>query len=494
MGQGDDEEQNELNQQLEEGEQRRQQHEKCYAHDSSTTCSVTCWDDKPKLFEEIHNPSPPLSLLESLPDEVETYITSIEPRLCKSLLKELGSFLPLVKVEDKMKMVAKVKEEARSKKLNDDGKIVYGRHDYNYSDIDNIIPLGHLRRVRRSVVETQKVKSHLDDNSHDEDGGNDPASTAKISSISTLMSSPSTEPPLKRSKQNKSNKSSNNKTDIQLEVLVGPVTVIDHLLSLSAKEENSNNQTTGYDEQNKNNSHYCLRSKAMKLQTVIETYNLQLFKKSLPGRPARSQAELDQWNNSHNHNNKNSDNNNANSYNEPNCRTGPWWPTIYFNKNSEEYKIKEKEISRREEYCMMKKGMLSAINDAKEYYNCMLLNGCRDNKIHRELDYCYGAVIMCPVTEKIISTSHEEIHALIKENCSLGNSSNETESNTDVTTKNNEETEKIKELLHENPLNTPVLFAIQGVSRKERLAAIDLGMDNDSFKNNQVNEKISPCI
>jgi hypothetical protein len=45
---------------------------------------------------------------------------------------------------------------------------------------------------------------------------------------------------------------------------------------------------------------------------------------------------------------------------------------------------------------------------------------------------------------------------------------------------------RIKQLLMENPLNTPVLLAIQGVSRKERHAAIGLGMDNDLFKNHQV--------
>ena len=359
---------------------------------------------KPKLFEEIiinhPNQLHQQRLLMTSFDEVEAYITIIQPKLCKNLLKELSSFLPLVKLDDYMKWWEthyRIKNNENclwNENSNNDNERCNENEDWEYC-----IPLGHLRRVRRSQVDQTKYE-----NRHE------------IKDAVVVDDEDKISPPTKRIKKNKQV----NGNDIHLEVLIGSVQYIDHILQHHLHSDPSLSSS----------------SKTNKLQSLLQKYNLELVKKFLPGRPAKSQSELNQWNQSN------------------------WWPTLYYEKNSIEYKEKEMELDIDEEYGVMSNGILSAITDARNY--CINKLGITE--------YRSGAVIMCPKTKTIVSTSFNEMKKIIQ----------------DHSTNCNMQQEEIIQLLLENPLNTSVLFAIQGVSRKERVAAIDLGMDNDAFKENQV--------
>eukprot|EP00979_Chaetoceros_neogracilis_P017425 scaffold10220_cov272-Chaetoceros_neogracile.AAC.6 len=220
----------------------------------------------------------------------------------------------------------------------------------------------------------------------------------------------SDEPPRKRKKATRNN----NTTDVELEILLGSVIEIDNILDES------------------NRSDADLRTK---LLTLISYFNLTLEKKMVPGRPAKSQTELTDW--------MNIDHANG------------WWPTLYFKKQSTEYRQKELELSLHEQWGPMRTHLMEAIDDAKTYQGeestISSFKGC-------------GAVIVCPESDRIVSRSFDEWSAKLQEGC--GN-------------------EDLKDLLIGNPLNTPAMLAIQGVSRIERQHAIGKGMDSVSFKSGQ---------
>ena len=134
--------------------------------------------------------------------------------------------------------------------------------------------------------------------------------------------------------------------------------------------------------------------------SLVENYNLQVQRKLVPGRPAESTQELEDFN--------------------------AIWPTIFFHKNTEEHKEKELALSETE-ITQMVRGMELAVAD--------------------------GAVIINPESDSVMSRSQNEW--LLQSQAS------------------------------NNPLCTPVLSAIQGVSRMERKAAMGHGMGSDDFRNGQ---------
>jgi len=327
-------------------------------------------DHRPRLFEEITSNQPePIDLL---PDEVEAYISKIEPKTCAKLIKELGFLLPLIKFDDKICSI----DDATGNKI------------YPWP------VLGHLRRVRRVKKEIVQVKPVQEESQlHDDDGDS--------------------EPPKKRKKV----KNNNQPNDVQLEILLGSVHHIDFILG------NDNEQTN---------------TTRTKLNELITINNLNLEKRKLPGRPAKSQTERDEW--------ASRDDGEG------------WWPSLYFEKQSIEYREKELELDINEEWGLMKNSLMDAFDDAKKY----------TSKIEGDLGGLSefgGAVVVCAESKKVVSRSYDEWRSKVEE----GDGGEE----------------RVKELLSGNPLNTPVMLAIQGVSRIERLAAIGKGIDSDSFKNGQ---------
>ena len=249
--------------------------------------------------------------------------------------------------------------------------------------------LGHLRRVRRKQACTETL--HPSEADDDEQNN---------------------EPPKKRKKVRKKNASEG----LELEILIGSVPEIDSILDESNKSEVATRRT--------------------KLLELISSSNLQMEKRMIPGRPAKSQTELDEW--------IKLDNGNG------------WWPTLFFERQSTEYREKELELSLDEEWGPMRKHLLEAMRDAKHYQ--------KEESIITAFQGC-GAIIVCPESDQVVSRSFDEWSAKLQE----GHAKNEDQ----------------KELLLGNPLNTPAMLAIQGVSRIERQLASGKGMDSDSFKNGQ---------
>lgn len=144
-----------------------------------------------RLFEEIIPTS--TSPLDLLPDEIEIYLSQVEPKLCGKLIKDLGFHLPLVKVDDK----STINENDRK---------------------EHIWPLlGHLRRVRR--VKLNQTLSVQNNKNYESD---------------ETECRKSHDPPTKR---RKTNKQGTNK--VSLEVIIGSVKHMDTLFETNNKRTDS---------------------------------------------------------------------------------------------------------------------------------------------------------------------------------------------------------------------------------------------------------------
>ncbi len=361
-----------------------------------------------RLFEEIKSDVPgPIDLL---PEEVEVYVSTIEPKLCGTLIKDLGFHLPLIKFDDKVA-------------IEDDE----GNKEYEWP------VLGHLRRVRR--VE-------LDQNLHDvsmEDNGskcNNDSHCIKLDSASGAGAGgerEQDEPPKKRKKKSKNkNRSKSNPKKVQLEMLIGSVQHIDSILNDGADAGNNNLMASTCSVKTKDPSQV-----KTKLKELIEKNKLELVKTKLPGRPAKSREELEKWSNM-------------------NDGKG-WWPSLYFEEQSVDFKKKELELTLEEEWGTMRDHMFDAIQDGEKH----------KHEMGMESSMFSGAIVVDPESNQVVSRSFDEWREKLKE------------SGVHASDRNDERT---KSLLLENPLNTPILFAIQGVSRRERKGAVGHGMDSESFQ------------
>ena len=160
---------------------------------------------------------------------------------------------------------------------------------------------------------------------------------------------------------------------------------------------------------------------------LLTKYSSTLETKWLPGRPAESKEELEEFN--------------------------KMWPTVYFHKQTLEHRERELELTTAEVKAMQE-GMQHAIDDAirarRETWTGASNNGT---------SWLAGAVIMDPKNGNVVATACDER----KEQQSSGDT--------------------IPDWI--DPLCTSVLLAVQGVSRKERAAAVGYGMDSDAFQKGQ---------
>lgn len=113
------------------------------------------------------------------------------------------------------------------------------------------------------------------------------------------------------------------------------------------------------------------------------------------------------------------------------------WPTAFFPNKTREYREKELQLSP-DEIHQMAKGVAEAIADSHEMKNMYA-----------------GVVIMSPKTGEVVAKASNERQLQGLSTC------------------------------ERNPLATPILLALQGISRRERQVAIDKGMDSASFQKGQ---------
>jgi hypothetical protein len=123
-----------------------------------------------------------------------------------------------------------------------------------------------------------------------------------------------------------------------------------------------------------------------------------------------------------------------------------WWPTLFFPEKTDEYMLRKLELTF-EDINYMRDGMMEAINDSKQ---------------HKAISshYIPGAVVMSPSSKIVIASSFQERKLQTQTLRSLDHGID-------------------MDLLQVNPLCTPILLAIQGVSRRERCTIAEANVNTD---------------
>ncbi|CAB9504973.1 inactive tRNA-specific adenosine deaminase-like protein 3 [Seminavis robusta] len=145
-----------------------------------------------------------------------------------------------------------------------------------------------------------------------------------------------------------------------------------------------------------------------------------------------------------------------------------YWPTVFFPQKSKEHKDQLLQLSN-QELQQMTKGMQEAIQD------CQKVNQSQSGGDSSQ-QLLEGAIIMDPKNALVVSTSADE------RTMQMTTSSSGTNSTTKADTAQSET--KTTSILN-NPLATPILLAIQGVSRIERNKAVAAGMGSTDFQKGQ---------
>ena len=355
------------------------------------------------------------------PDEVEAYISSIAPCNCGKAIKELSAVLPL-------RLSEKDATTTSTSSSSDD------------------ICLGHLKRVRRpnvfvspgdmeGVEEANKSAEHSADNTGDTSSNQPPQGRRKRRRLSNTNSS----------NGSRENVEQRDRPSF-IEIVVGTTIRVDSILGYTGKDAPA----------------LTIKSN---LQRIIDQYEVTLERRYLPGRPAKSQSELDEWN----------------SRNCPAYKGTGWWPTVFFNKRTEEYKEEERGLSD-DEVRQMKAGMKAAIADGQAFKAMLAKKRTEEETTNTspvEESQCnkitaVGVAIVDPGTGDLVSSACEERKLQQRQLTALA-----------AGAENGHSTASAFMPDEVNPLCSSVILAIQSVSRTERKAATGKGMDSDDFKHGQ---------
>jgi hypothetical protein len=329
-------------------------------------------------FIEIQKPKE----VTALPERIDCYVlVNIDPKCCGALAKDLNAILPL-----------------RSAGQSDGSQ-----KEHHHAPITD-----HLKRIRRrpaTAAETDALIQAAVDTT---------AMTSNDDSSTPSSKSPSQEAPKKRAKKNDNCNTSRNWS---LDMLVGSIEAVDDLLNVIGDETTNS------------------------LESILAKYNMtktHLTRRSLPGRPAETKDELQQWN------------------------TG-LWPTLFFEKKTDEYKEEEMQLSKEEQITMLE-GMNAAIGDALvarlQWAMCCDTN---DGDVKHSVK---GVIVLNPQKGPVVSRDNGSI-------VSRGCDERQLQAG-DVGAKSNFPDRN-------NPMCTSTILALQGVSRNERENALGHGMESAEF-------------
>ena len=357
------------------------------------------------FIEIIHNPPE-----EVLPEWIECYIIkNIDPQCCGPLARDLNAILPL-RIPTQTNNVQSSSTSCIAKEH--DTTILFPNTE-------------HLKRIRRRPATDEEIQSRkIEDDS--------PTKQDSKESTGDVCDNH----PTKKAKINNSKKK---QSSYSLDILVGSVSAVDdHLCS---KESTSSTSLT----------------------TILERYNLSttsssFIRKSLPGRPAHTKDELNQWNKS-------------------------VWPTLFYEEKTVQYKEEQLALTI-EEVEMMKKGMDEAVKDALvAQQQCKAWREKNSTTVNNDiLPTLSGVVVLNPQNGVVVSKASDERHlqAILSEEDTLEEKKSTDQSTAVMCSQWTCFPEEV------NLLCTPVLLAIQGVSRQERQMALGVGMESDEFKRGQV--------
>ena len=478
---------------------------------------------------EIENTCSKESEDEALPEWIDCYVvTNIDPRCCGPLARELNALLPLRSISTHTSTVS-------------DGSPSTHNGEFQLIDSTATFPkTDHLKRIRRrpatadEIADKMKEESEEEPNSKKVDVANqeiasnenpsasDPEprctpakrkndiehsnngldetnedkiisdGTAKTPHDKITANRPNTN---KKEKRKKSSKASS--AAWSLDLLIGSVEAVDDWLNSFPQSTDTNRKLD--------------KAKIeLSLTSILDKYNIspkspQFKRRPLPGRPASTRVELDQWNQT-------------------------LWPTLFFEKKTTQYKEEQKALTS-DEVEMMILGMREALDDAvmgrrqwKEWNQGAQCNDTfvSNHKLNDEefrTPFIAGAVVMDPLTGSTVSrASHEREKQGIainqdendsnstiigfsqhKKNGGVNNDDDLNLNSKSDTYHDDKKYEKTNQESHmiswtsfpdeANPLCTPALLAIQGVSRKERLTASGYGMESKEFRMGQVSTR-----
>lgn len=380
-------------------------------------------------FVEIDDPK---SEEDSLPDWIDCYvIVNIDPKYCGSLARDLNFILPLRSTTP------------QPTPSTSDG---HGAAAAAFPKTE------HLRRIRRRMAASGESR-----------GGQVEIETAAAARSSTpnevreckdcscngdenIKPPTSTKPAEHQRKRSKSSKNGKQKdsSSWSLDVLVGSVVAVDHLLNVKTDATLHANMSDA-------------ASKQMpSLHSILQRYNISpqspnFVRRTLPGRPAHTKEELETWNKS-------------------------VWQTLFHEEKTERYK-KEQLALTAKEAIMMLRGMKQALEDARvgqDQYRQWKSSYVGEGGSVASPQHIPGVIIVDPQTDLVVSrSSGERLLQASGSNTQLAISSWPAFPDED------------------NPLCTPTLLAIQGVSRNERQVASGCGMESKEFRDGQVR---SDCV
>jgi len=364
------------------------------------------------FIEIIHKPPE-----EVLPEWIECYIIkNLDPKCCGPLARDLNTILPL-RIQTQTNNVQSTTPSSSCITEEHDTTILFPNTE-------------HLKRIRRRPATDEEIQSRKA-----EEG-----SLTKHDSKETLTNEDVCDNhPTKKAKINNSKKK---QSSYSLDILVGSVSAVDdHLCS---KESTS----------------------SLSLTTILERYNLSttsssFIRKSLPGRPAHTKVELNQWNTS-------------------------VWPTLFYEEKTVQYKEEQLALTI-EEVEMMKKGLDEAVKDAlvvQQQCKAWREKDGTTTSNNDVLPTLSGVVVLNPQNGVVVSKASDERHlqAIILEEDKLEEKKSTYQSTAVMCSQWTCFPEEV------NPLCTPVLLAIQGVSRQERQMALGVGMETEEFKRGQVSD------
>ena len=425
-------------------------------------------------FIEIEAPKPKEDIL---PERIECYVLeNISPKSCGPLTRDLNFVLPLRRPTSTSSSSSEPKNGVPpASPFVEDG----------CSDADASFPkVDHLKRIRRRPATAEEIsfreqtkpvvqaeaeeqqpsnpKRSDDTNVVAVQDGNVTSSSTKHSnggdehhpqkrpkpnnnvegnkSINNIPAAPKQSKKMKKRKQK--NKQQNS-TPWSLDILVGSVEEVNHSINNSKQQQPQES-----------------------LLSILHKHNISpqspnFIRRSLPGRPAHTKTELDEWNKT-------------------------LWPTLFFEEKTDKFK-EEKLALTSEEVATMIQGMKEAVKDAHVGQQQWMQwkkskNASNDDK---EMPQLFGVVVMNPDTGSIVSRSFEERQQQGIPESSTGTPSVDEQNASGERV--NAQTPWSSFPDETNLLCTPVLLAIQGVSRKERLIAMGAGMGSDEFQSGQVN-------
>ncbi|KAL3795027.1 hypothetical protein HJC23_006348 [Cyclotella cryptica] len=396
-----------------------------------TTRSISL-EMKPDWFIEIHQPKED----PRLPARIDCYIlVNVDPKCCGPLARELNAILPLRSTIhcidakcDSSELVANAKNDQQQFPITDHLKRIRRRPTNANETVPEI--KADTTEVQCAQNNTTNAVTMLSEKKE----GNDNTFTVNSGSIG---SSP-LENARKRSKTDDKCSNNNSKQKVapwSLDLLVGSVDAVDNVLH-HASELRSNKKAHPHD-------------RILTLESILAKHDLStncLVRRSLPGRPAESKEELQQWNST-------------------------LWPTLFFEKKTVQFKEEELLLTP-EETAIMMKGMQAAVEDAhigrqqwKEYAS----NCCQGKRKTFEYKNIHGVIVMNPKSASVVSRASDERYLQCQPMSSDDIDTSRRSSFPDET----------------NPLCTSTILAIQGVSRAERRNAMGHGMESDEFKRGQ---------